>query len=152
LDLRLLGIAPSDIDGIEIARGHETSGIAIRRQATGDFHLFKSSIDPAIAITQEAVSELLFALAELRGTRIAEKSEVTAETLQPSWTLRLVLASGGQASLRLGNADPEGDIYAIASGDGLPRGVGDQLLLVDTGIRTLIESSRWLEPTRGDEL
>jgi|GEM_PF-5897196 len=150
LDLRLLGIAPGDVTSIKITRANEASSLTIRRQEEDDFFLFTTSSAAPISITQEPVSDLLFTLAELRGTRIAEQSEVDKDTLEPSWTLDVTRGDGRKASLTLGPSDPQGDIYAIASGDALPRGVGDQLLLVDTALSALLENNPWLVIARED--
>ncbi len=141
LDMRVLGIAPRDIAHVEIVRESE-SPITIERSEDGGFQASTSKTSRHRLIENDTVSDLLFALAELRGTRVAEQREQPGGTDSPSWTVNLRSIEGDEATLLLGRADPEGDLFALASGSALPRGVGDELLLVPAAIREQLVNTR----------
>ncbi len=141
LDMRVLGIAPRDVSQVGIVSLSEPS-LTIDRSEGGGFQATTSTASQPRLLENEVVSDLLFALAELRGVRIAEQSEQPGGTDSPSWTVNLRSSDGEEATLLLGRADPEGNLFALASGSALPRGVGDELLLVPAVIAAQLEDAR----------
>jgi len=141
LDMRVLGIAPLDVDRLEIVpEGEPTTTIS--RTESGGFQTETSTSAGSQPMQSDIASDLLFALAELRGTRLAEQSEGPGGTDAPSWTVKLRTPSGENARLLLGHTDPEGDLFALASGSALPPGVGNELLLIPATIREQLENTR----------
>jgi len=128
-DLRVLGLGPGDVDRLTIAR-RDGPPLVIQRNDQGRFFLDGGPDSPRYRADSAEVNDLILELVELSALRIARSDERAGGTEVPEITLELASGDGRSLTLLIGGEDPEGHRYALASGDLLPRGVGDELVLI----------------------
>ncbi len=128
-DRRVIGLLPDQIQRLRVS-GAQGLAFTIQRSADRGFSIETSAEEPLLRADTVAVKGLLLDLAELTASRVADSTESPGGTNQPTLTIELGSAQGQEAVLRFGAESPDGDRYIVASGNLLPPGVGDEIVLV----------------------
>jgi hypothetical protein len=128
-DMRVLALGPGDVGRLAITR-RKAPPLVIERDPHGRFFLDGGPDSPRYRADRDAVNDLILELLELKARRVASSSESPGGTDAPAITVELLAPDGRSLTLLIGREDVEGDRYALASGELLPRGVGGELVLI----------------------
>ncbi|MBJ94395.1 MAG: hypothetical protein CMP23_07930 [Rickettsiales bacterium] len=155
-DLSVLPVAPSSFVALTVV-GPDELVLEFERNANGQM-ITKTQQSGSVESERSApvetqaaakLEDLLAQLVSMRGTRLGEESEGPLRPERAAWRVTLQRKGGGKAQLLFGGLDPEGGRYVRAVGDALPRGLGNEVLVVAADpVPSLVElaATRELEP------